>query len=205
MAVNTRHAYIGTEFANPPADPIPLLRKWFDRAAELGVREPGAMALATVATSGRPSSRMIQLSRITDRGIVFATHLSSRKGLDFDQTGCWAGTFYWHETNQQISLAGYVERLPGAEADTLWTARPRAANAMSVATRQSEPLFDEQGLLGRARSLELGGELERPATWLAYELVVTEVEFWQSSPDRLYRRLHYLLTSLGWNSVRLQP
>ena len=37
------------------------------------------------------------------------------------------------------------------------------------------------------------------------ELVVTEVEFWQSSPDRLYRRLRYDLTKFGWAAVRLQP
>jgi pyridoxamine-phosphate oxidase len=205
MAVNTRHAHIGTEFADPPAHPVPLLRKWFEQAAALGVSEPGAMVLATVAVSGRPSSRVIHLSRITDRGIVFATHSGSRKGREFDQTGCWAGTFYWREANQQISLAGHVERLDDAEADALWTVRPVAANAMSVATRQSEPLFAERELLDRARSLEQEGVLKRPSTWLAYELVVTEVEFWQSSPDRLYRRLRYDLTEYGWATVRLQP
>ena len=60
-------------------------------------------------------------------------------------------------------------------------------------------------LLDRARSLEQEGLLQRPSTWLAYELVVTEVEFWQSSPDRLYRRLRYDLTKFGWAAVRLQP
>lgn len=205
MAVNTRHAHIGTEFADPPAHPVPLLREWFEQAAARGVSEPGAMVLATVATSGRPSSRVIQLSRITDRGIVFATHSGSRKGREFEQTGCWAGTFYWREANQQISLAGLVEQLGDAEADALWSVRPIAANAMSVATRQSEPLSAEWTLLDQARSLEQDGVLKRPSTWIAYELVVTEVEFWQSSPDALHRRLRYDLTDRGWTSVRLQP
>ena len=205
MAVNTGHVDVGGEFAGPPEHPIPLLRQWFDLAVARGVREPGALALATVSAAGHPSSRMIQLSRITDRGIVFATHAGSRKGLEFDQTGRWAGTFYWRETNQQISLAGHAERLGEAEADTLWRVRPVDANAMSVATRQSAPLTDEQALLGFARSLAERGMPRRPATWLAYELVVTEVEFWQSSPDRLYRRLRYDLAGPGWTVVRLQP
>lgn len=205
MAVNTGHVDVGGEFTDPPASPIPLLRQWFDLAAARGVREPGAFALATTSADGRPSSRMIQLSRITDEGIVFATHAGSRKGLEFDQTGHWAGTFYWRETNQQISLAGHVQLLCEEEADALWRVRPVDANAMSAATRQSAPLTDEQGLLTSARSLAEHGMPQRPATWLAYELVVTEAEFWQSSPDRLYRRLRYDLTGSGWTAVRLQP
>lgn len=205
MAVNDGHVRIGEEFARPPADPIPLLRQWFDQAVAHQVREPGAMALATVSATGRPSSRMIQLSRISDQGIVFASHAGSRKGHEFDQTGWWAGTFYWRETNQQISLAGHAAKLGDAAADALWRVRPAAANAMSVATRQSEPLGDERELLDRAWSLAESGVPRRPATWVAYELVLTEAEFWQSSPDRLYRRLRYDLTERGWTAVRLQP
>ena len=205
MAVNSAHAQLGSEFDEFPEDPVSLLRRWFELAVPRGVREPGALALATVARSGRPSSRMVQLSRITGRGIVFATHAGSRKGIEFAETGRWAGTFYWRETNQQISLAGHVERLGDAEADALWAVRPAPANAMSVATRQSELLTDERELLDRARSLEQAGPLERPSTWLAYELVADEVEFWQSSPDRLYRRLRYDLDGTGWTARRLQP
>lgn len=205
MAVNSAHAQLGSEFDEFPEDPVSLLQRWFELAVARGVREPGALALATVARSGRPSSRMVQLSRITGRGIVFATHSGSRKGIEFEETRCWAGTFYWRETNQQISLAGRVERLGEAEADALWTARPDSANAMSVATRQSERLVDEGELLDRARSLERAGALERPSTWLAYELVADEAEFWQSSPDRLYRRLRYDRAGTGWTVRRLQP
>ncbi|WP_394617218.1 pyridoxal 5'-phosphate synthase [Lentzea sp. JNUCC 0626] len=205
MAVNTGRVPLGAEFSSPPPHPIPLLREWFDLAAARQVREPGAMALATVSWMGSASSRMIQLSRITDQGIAFATHTGSRKGIELDQTRTWAGTFYWRETNQQISLSGYSEQLDDTEADALWSARPVEANAMSAATRQSEPLTDEVELLGRARSLAEGGDPARPATWIAYELVVTEAEFWQSSPDRLYRRLRYELTEEGWISERLQP
>ncbi|MGW0520273.1 pyridoxal 5'-phosphate synthase [Crossiella sp. NPDC003009] len=203
MAVNVVHTEIGPEFSTPPADPIPLLRRWTELAAERGVREPGAIALATVAADGRPSSRMIQLSRITDRGLVFATHAGSRKGREIDQTARCSGVLYWRETNQQITFGGTVEDAGDTVADALWARRGAAANAMSVATRQSEPLADEEELLARARSL--GSPLARPGTWVAYELVLTEVEFWQSSPDGLYRRLRFDLAGPGWTTVRLQP
>lgn len=205
MAVNAQHAEIGPEFAEPPRDPLALLRDWFAAATERGVREPGAIALSTVAADGEPTSRMIQLSRFTDQGLVFATHAGSRKGRDIDTDGRWSGVLYWRETNQQIAFGGHARYAAEAIADELWAQRPAAANAMSAATTQSAPLTDEHALLAQAQALSVGPPLPRPPHWVAYELVVTQVEFWQSSEDRLYRRLRYDLTEAGWTTVRLQP
>ncbi|HEV2783952.1 MAG TPA: phenazine biosynthesis FMN-dependent oxidase PhzG [Actinophytocola sp.] len=197
---------IGTEFHHPPADPIALLRDWFDRAVDNGVREPGAVALATVAADGRPSTRMIQTSTLTDRGLVFTSHTVSQKGREIAATGWGSGVLYWRETNQQIILTGRIEQLPDSEADALWAARAPAALPMSVATRQSQPLTDEAALLAEATRLaESGQPLPRPRTWVAYHLVPSTLEFWQSSPDRLYRRLRYDRNGSGWTTVRLQP
>lgn len=206
MAVNVQHTHIGAEFTIPPADPVALLRDWFAQAAAHGVRELGATALATVAADGTPSCRMIQVSRFTGRGLLFATHAGSRKGREIDQTGRWSGVLYWRETNQQITFGGRVEPADDAVADELWAPRPALSNAMSIATRQSEPLVHEGALLEKALLLVTAGDqLVRPRTWVAYELVLSEIEFWQSSPDALYRRLHYRHTGSGWTAERLQP
>lgn len=204
MAVNAQHAEIGMEFAEPPRDPLVLLQDWFTMAAARGVREPGAIALATVAADGHPSSRMIQLSRFTERGMLFATHTGSQKGRDIESTGRWSGVLYWRETNQQVTFGGHTHDAGAAVADELWEQRPAAAKAMSVVTRQSEPLEDQRVLLTRAQALA-DEPVPRPCHWVVYELVVTHVEFWQSSADRLYRRLRYDLTEAGWAAVRLQP
>ena len=205
MAVNTQHAEIGAEFAEPPRDPLVLLRDWFAAATARGVREPGAIALTTVAADGEPSSRMIQLSRFTGAGLLFATHTGSRKGRDIDGTGRWSGVLYWRETNQQVTFGGHARDAGEAVADELWAQRPTDANAMSAVTRQSEPLADERALLASARALADGGPVPRPRHWAVYELVLTHAEFWQSSADRLYRRLRYDRTDTGWAAVRLQP
>jgi pyridoxamine-phosphate oxidase len=206
MGLNTAQVRIGSEFGHPPAEPLTLLRDWFAAAVEHGVREPGAVALATVAADGRPSSRMIQTLEITDRGLVFTSHSSSQKGREIAETGWGSGVLYWRETNQQIILGGRVEPLDDAGSDALWAARPADSLPMSVATRQSEPLTDEAALLAEARRLAgTGRPLPRPATWVGYELVVSTVEFWQSSADRLYRRLRYDRDGAGWTTVRLQP
>ena len=74
----------------------------------------------------------------------------------------------------------------------------------SATTAQSEPLTDQNSMLARAAG-RLRMPLPRPRTWVAHHLVITEVEFWQSSPDALHRRLRYDLTDRGWTFVRLQP
>jgi len=204
MTVNVRHIYIGPEFTVPPAGPISLLRDWFALAVARDVDEPQAIALSTVAENGRPSSRTVHVHRITHRGLVVATHATSRKGREIDQTGQWSGVTYWRETNQQITFGGHVEAADAGLADVLWRQRPASARAMSATSAQSEPLTDQKSLLTRARGRQRL-PLPRPRTWVAHHLVLTEVEFWQSSPDGLHRRLRYDLTDRGWTSVRLQP
>ena len=107
---------------------------------------------------------------------------------------------YWRETNQQITFAGHVEPADSGLSDVLWRQGPAQARAMAVTTAQSEPLADQKSLLLRARTRQRL-PLPRPRTWVAHHLVITEVEFWQSSPDRLYRRLRYDLTKFGWAAV----
>jgi dihydrophenazinedicarboxylate synthase len=194
------------EFDAPPPDPLGLFRDWFAAAVERGVREPGVVALATVDPNGHPTNRIVQTIRITDTGLVFTSHASSQKGRDMAATGRVSGVLYWRETQQQIVLTGPVEQLTDEECDALWFARPPSTHPMSVASRQSEPLADEEEL--RARALELaaaGTELPRPAAWVGYQIVPTSMEFWQGSPDRLHRRLRYDRTGDGWSTQRLQP
>lgn len=206
MGLNTAQTDVGPEFASPPPEPLGLLRDWFKRAVDRGVREPGAVALATVGAGGRPSSRMIQTLEIADRGLVFTSHSGSQKGRDIKETGHGSGVLYWRETNQQIILAGTIELLPDATADALWAARPVDAHSMSIATRQSEPLEDAEALLAEANRLAASGKpLPRPIFWVGYLLVPSTVEFWQSSPDRLYHRLRYDRADSGWTTTRLQP
>lgn len=206
MGLNTDYTEAGPEYTNPPPEPLGLLRDWIKLATERGVREPGALALATVDRAGRPSSRMIQTLDVTDRGLVFTSHAGSRKGRDIAVTGQGSGVLYWRETNQQVVLAGTVERLPDAVCDRLWADRPSAALPMSIATRQSEPLVDARALLAEAQRLATCGEpLPRPRFWVGYLLVPSTVEFWQSSPDRLYHRLRYDRDGEAWRTVRLQP
>jgi len=189
----------------PPSDPIALVLHWFKAAIEAGVREPGVLALATVSAAGRPSNRMVQTIRITDRGLVFAGYTTSPKGRDLAATGQASGVLYWREVRRQVIFTGTVERLSG-ESDELWYARPPSTHPMSVATNQSAPLDDEAALLAEVRRLGVSGKaLPRPPAWTGFHLVPSTVEFWEDRPERLYWRVRYDRAGGEWTHTRLQP
>nr|WSZ13629.1 phenazine biosynthesis FMN-dependent oxidase PhzG [Streptomyces canus] len=192
------------EFRIPPPHPQPLLRTWLDDARE-HVREPGALALATSDTDGRASNRIVQLTSLTDDGLIFTSHRGSRKGRELVARPWASGVLYWRETGRQVVIAGTVAQLPDAESDALWAARPVGTHAMSVASRQSDVLTDVEALRAEAARLAALVPLPRPDAYIGYRLTAHTVEFWQSSPDRLHRRLRYDLTDGVWSAARLQP
>jgi dihydrophenazinedicarboxylate synthase len=193
------------EFDRPPANPIALLRAWIDGAGTHGVREPLALALATVGVDGVPSTRIVLLKSLDETGLVFTSHFGSHKGRDIAANPQAAATLYWRETVQQINVAGRVERLSDAESDVLFAERPRAAQATTAVSEQSARLADESELRARAAALTEGGEIARPQGWGGYRLVIEQIEFWHGSPDRLHRRLQYHREGGDWTAMRLQP
>lgn len=197
------------EFRTPPPEPMGLLASWLETSSAHGVREARALALATADAQGRSSSRIVVINSVSDAGIVFTTHADSQKGRELAENPWASGVLYWRETSQQITLAGPVRRLPDAEAEVLWSARPVFTHAMSTVSRQSRPLDDLDhvaALRAKARELsELERPLPRPASYAAYQLAPASVEFWANGTDRLHERLRYDRTGGGWEISRLQP
>ncbi|MFE6835917.1 phenazine biosynthesis FMN-dependent oxidase PhzG [Streptomyces sp. NPDC057705] len=195
------------EFTAPPAEPMGLLRTWFDSAVASAVREPGALALASADARGHASNRIVAVLAVRDTGLVFASHSDSRKGQELAETGWASGVFYWREAGRQVIVSGPTRPLPDEESDALWDARPVTTHPMSVASYQSAPLLDEEALRKQARELGLDGSaLPRPDRWVGYLLEPAEVEFWQVEPvDRLHQRLRYERDGSGWRTGRLQP
>jgi dihydrophenazinedicarboxylate synthase len=194
------------EYDAPPAEPVGLVRQWLAQAAERGVREPRALALATADLRGRASNRIVAITAVTDNGLVFASHSGSQKGRELAATGWASGVLYWRETGQQVVLSGPVARLGNAEANALWIARPTPLHFMSTISRQSEPIADAAQLRARLHGLEaVGMPLPRPESFVWYELQPATVEFWCASSDRLHRRLRYDHDHRGWRTCQLQP
>jgi len=192
------------EFDDPPADPLSLLERWLRLADERGVREPRALALATADAEGRPSSRILLLKQVTP-ALVFSGSYESRKGRELEANPRAAGTLYWRETLQQVTIEGPVRKLSEVESDEIFGERPPDARATTVASEQGKPLEDLNALREEASSLSDDQPLHRPARWGGWRLYPNLVEFWHGSPDRLHRRLLYIKGKNGWQHQRLQP
>lgn len=195
-----------------PTDPITLFQDWFESAHHVGLPEPSAAALATVGANGQPSVRMVLLRGVDDRGFVFFTNLTSRKGRELLRPGSPALAslcFYWPPLARQIRVEGRAERVSDEEADEYWITRPRGHQVAAYASPQSEPLPGGRGEL-EARFAEWERKLPpskvpRPEFWSGFRVIPATVEFWEGRENRLHERRIYRRTDGGWTETTLAP
>jgi len=194
--------------ADLASDPLEQFRRWFAEAGA-AVEVPEAMALATATTSGAPSVRMVLLKGFDQRGLVFYSHRTSRKGRELEENPQAALLFHWSPLGRQVRIEGSVERVSDEESDAYFATRPRDAQVGTVASRQSEPLESRSELDGRLAEVraDLGdGSVPRPPTWGGFRLVPEAWEFWQHRANRLHDRFRYEReASSGWRIDRLFP
>ena len=189
-------------------DPMRQFAAWFGAAEAARLPHPEAFALATASASGQPSARMLLLKEADERGFVFATGYTSRKGRELEENERAALLFYWHPLGRQVRVEGAAQRISADESDAIFLARPRDSRISALASRQSEPLSSRDELEARVRELEAeydGREVGRPEFWGGYRLVPDTIEFWQHRENRLHIRFVYRRRAGGWEIEQLQP
>jgi pyridoxamine 5'-phosphate oxidase len=179
-----------------------------ERAAQLNLAEPDAMALATADANARPSVRIVLLRGLDERGLVFFTNSHSEKGLQLAENPQASLCFYWDQLAEQVRIAGRVEVVSEAESDAYWSRRRRLSQVAAVASDQSAVLADYAGYERRVRQLEqqyAGQPVPRPPHWLGYRVVPQRIEFWEGRDGRMHVRTVYEECGNVWVKFLLYP
>ena len=193
------------------ADPFAQFREWFSEAQQGGIVEPNAMTLSTVETAtGQPSSRIVLLKGLDDRGFTFFMNYASRKGRELGPQPRAALGFFWKELERQVNVRGVVELASREESEDYFHSRPRTSQLGAHASAQSSAIpgrewLEEQFSIQNRKYPE-GTAIPLPCSWGGYRLIPEALEFWQGRPSRLHDRICYTRQSTGdWQIDRLSP
>jgi pyridoxamine 5'-phosphate oxidase len=202
-----RGALLESDLADTPTAQFTA---WFADASAAGLPEPNAMIVATADLDGRPSARTVLLKGFDQRGFVFYTNYTSRKGTEALANPYASLVFPWFAIHRQVIAAGRVEKVSRAETETYFASRPRGSQLGAWASPQSQVVPNrhavDKGLADAIERFGSDGPVPPPPHWGGLRVVPDTVEFWQGRSNRLHDRLRYRRTAGDvWVVERLAP
>ena len=216
----------------PPDDPLPILRQWLARAAELtDRRNPHSLVLSTTGADSRPDARVVLLKRFDEQQgyLVFYTNYDSAKGRQLAGIAEACAVFHWDRLGLQARIRGPVLSSPDEESDAYFATRGWRSQLAAWSSEQSSPVSSRADLHARMNetAARFGGvgedwytaapprPITRPPFWGGYRLFAHTVELWMQGEARLHDRILWSrqLTPQTqseyqagpWTAQRLQP
>jgi len=200
------------ETKNLPDNPYALFEQWLDEATKKEPNDPNAMCLATATPDGMPSARMVLLKGLDERGFVFYTNGTSRKGGEIESNKQAAVCFHWKSLLKQVRVEGEIEEVSAEEADDYYNTRHRGSRIGAWASKQSQELgsYDELKEFVENYEAEFEGQetIPRPPYWKGYRIKPRYIEFWIDGEYRLHERYVFKPNEneeTGWQRHMLYP
>ncbi len=193
-----------------PENPYDLFKDWLTLAEDNEINDPNAMCLATATPDGKPSARMVLLKGLDERGFVFYTNDTSRKGEQINENKNAAICFHWKTLQKQVRVEGVIEQVSAEEADKYYNTRHRGSRVGAWASKQSQELgsYDElkKFVEGYEEEFKDRETIPRPPYWNGFRLKPNYIEFWIDGEYRLHQRYLYEPDGNGgWTTKMLYP
>ena len=191
------------------SDPFIQFGIWYREAHGMNIPFPEAMTLSTVSADWKPSARVVLLRGYDEKGFIFYTNYSSRKGREISQNKNASLNFFWRELNRQVRIEGELEKVPVELSDKYFSGRPRGSQIGAWASDQSSVIESRDFLVMKEKKFKnefKEKDIPRPSHWGGYRLKPQKIEFWQARLNRLHDRILYTLKEDGnWEMQRLAP
>ncbi len=190
------------------ADPFKQFKKWFGEALKIDGLEANAMFLATCSLRGIPSVRTVLLKHFDEKGFVFYTNYSSRKGNDLKENPNASVLFYWKELERQVRIEGVTKKVNREESEEYFNSRPFESRIAALTSNQSCILKNRDVLEEKFTELSQryeGKIVPLPETWGGYRLIPGKIEFWQGRQNRMHDRILFSREKDRWKIDRLSP
>ncbi len=191
----------------------PLLRvaEILNKAMTRNLVDWNAMNIATVSSEGQPSSRMVLLKKIDDRGFVFYSNFNSQKGQEIELNNLVALNFWWRELKEQIRVEGFIEKLSSEESDEYFNSRPLQSRVAAIVSKQSETIESYEKLNEEIQNLtkkfeETEEHPVRPEHCGLYLISPSSIEIWKEGDFRTHLREKFTKKDKNkWESCFLSP
>ncbi|HEX4961146.1 MAG TPA: pyridoxamine 5'-phosphate oxidase [Thermoanaerobaculia bacterium] len=197
-----------TDTTVPSFEPFDRFREILAEAEATGITDPNAMVVSSVDGEGQPSSRVVLLKGVDERGFVFYTNYQSRKGREILAHPKVSLSFFWRQLSKQVVVLGTAEQVSDEEADAYFASRHRTSQLGAWASQQSQVLSSRAHLLAEVAKLEaryLGRAIPRPPHWSGFRVIPHWIEIWIAGTFRLHDRTVYERAEDGWRVTKRYP
>lgn len=189
--------------------PIEIFTKWFNEELNLTkVSIPTACCLSTIGIDNYPNARFVSLKGIVENNFVVTGTLTSRKGIEINQTNKVALTFWWTETERQIRIQGNATVMSDAFADKYFAERNRDSQIVSIVSNQGHILNEIEALNKKYHEFETNHSnqiLARPENWGVFSIEPIRIEFFEFKQTRFHDRKLFEIKNGRWTQTALQP
>jgi len=196
------------DFDSAPEHPIKMFNNWFDMALEEDKDNAISFVLSTISKEIIPSSRVVLLRGVNEKGFTFFTNYKSSKASDIENNNMVSANFFWEKLEKQVRIVGKAVKISSSQSDDYFSSRPRESQLGAWASDQSSIINLYYKLMNKVDEFEgmfKGKTVNRPLHWGGYCIAPEKVEFWQGRPSRLHDRLLYTKEENNWKKERLAP